>query len=134
MATKKTHDLYTFVAGAAIEKSEAFFLKCNCGGTVTIMPPFQEESVICPSCESSIGIHVVEGDPSCFLGLDPKTGKEFLIHVQGSSAIPPHQLPEQEREEIISKFKENLEKAREKSYDKTISSIKKRKNRKKKRK
>lgn len=134
MPAKKKHDLYTFVAGAAIEKGEAFFLMCNCGGTVTIMPPFQEESVICPSCESSIGIHVVEGDPSYFLGLNPETGKEFLIHVQGSSAIPPHQLPEHKREEIISKFKENLEKARETSSDETMTIIKKRKSRKKRRK
>ena len=34
-------DLYTFVAGAALEAGKPFPLECNCGGVVTIMPPFR---------------------------------------------------------------------------------------------
>jgi len=37
----KQYDLYIFVAGAALEKGEPFQIYCNCGGVVTIMPPFQ---------------------------------------------------------------------------------------------
>jgi hypothetical protein len=38
---KKTFDLYTFVAGAALETGKPFPLECNCGAVVTIMPPFE---------------------------------------------------------------------------------------------
>ena len=45
MAKKQTFDLYTFVAEAAVERGEPFPLKCNCGGVVTVMPPFQDRAV-----------------------------------------------------------------------------------------
>jgi len=49
-------DLYTFIAGAALERGNPFPLECNCGGVVTIMPPFQDEYVVCPRCEARIKI------------------------------------------------------------------------------
>jgi hypothetical protein len=98
---KKKHDLYTFVAECALSKDEAFVLKCNCGGTINIIPPFQEEYVVCPVCESSIGIHVIEGDPGYLLGQNPETNEPFLIHVQGSSITPPNELSEEERKRIL---------------------------------
>ena len=58
---KNQFDLYTFVAGAALEKGVPFQLECNCGGVVTIMPPFQDEYVVCPRCESNIKMLVIEG-------------------------------------------------------------------------
>lgn len=39
MPKKKIFDLYTFVAGAALETGKPFPLECNCGAVVTIMPP-----------------------------------------------------------------------------------------------
>ena len=55
----KKFDLYTFVAGAALETGEPFPLECNCGGVVTIMPPFQDEYVVCARCESTIKMLVM---------------------------------------------------------------------------
>ena len=60
---KNDFDMYTFVAGAALEKDTPFQLECNCGGVVTIMPPFQDEYVVCARCESKIKMLVIEGDP-----------------------------------------------------------------------
>ena len=62
-SVKPKFDLYTFIAGAALEKGEPFPLECNCSGVVTIMPPFQDEFVVCPRCESRIRMLVIEGDP-----------------------------------------------------------------------
>ena len=63
MSENNEKNLYSFVAGKAIEGKNPFPLNCNCGGRITIMPPFQEKKVICPICESIIHILVVEGDP-----------------------------------------------------------------------
>lgn len=56
-------DLYTVIAGGALERRKPFRLECNCGGVVTIMPPFQDEYVVCPRCEARIKMLVIEGDP-----------------------------------------------------------------------
>lgn len=85
MAKKnKVFDLYTFVAGAALEADAPFALECNCGAVVTIMPPFQDEYVVCPRCEASIRMLVVEGDPGYIIGAGPD-GNPTLLPVQGSS-------------------------------------------------
>lgn len=55
--------LYTFIAGAAIKGNDPFPVQCNCGGIITIMPPMQENEVICPNCETTIKMLVIEGDP-----------------------------------------------------------------------
>lgn len=107
MAKKQEFDLYTFVAGKAIEGGDPFPLQCNCGATVTIMPPFQEDSVICPACECSIRILVVEGDPGYIIGRD-SDGQPRLLPVQGSSAKPPELLSEPEREDILKKVQEQI--------------------------
>jgi hypothetical protein len=100
MAQKPIFDLYTFVAGAAVGRGEPFPLTCNCGGVVTVMPPFQEKSIICPVCECSIGILVIEGDPGYIIGRNPN-GDPLLIPVQGSSAKPLETMTETERQEIL---------------------------------
>ena len=73
------------------------------------MPPFQEESVICPACESSIRIHVIEGDPGYIIGRNPN-GMPMLIPVQGSSAKPVEQMTEAERQEILKNVESEIAK------------------------
>jgi len=90
-------DLYTFVAGAALQAGKPFQLECNCSGIVTIMPPFQDEYVVCPRCESRIKMIVIEGDPGYIIGADPD-GTPKLLPVQGSSKPHPGKLSATERE------------------------------------
>jgi hypothetical protein len=103
----KHFDLYTLVAGAALESGKAFPLKCNCGGVVTIMPPFQDEFVVCPRCESKIKMLVIEGDPGYIIGADPD-GTPRLLPVQGSASPHPETLSVVEREAILARVKESF--------------------------
>ena len=105
-------DLYTFVAGAVIKKNNPFQLTCNCGGVVTIMPPFQDEYVVCPRCESRIRMLVIEGDPGYIIG-KTADGELTLLPVQGSSKQHPNTLSRQERDAILSDLKEELQKMEE---------------------
>lgn len=105
MSKEQKHDLYTFIAGKALESGEPFHLRCNCGGVVTIMPPFQEHSVICTMCELSIGLLIIDGDPGYVIGADAN-GKPTLLPVQGSSAKNPALLSEKERNSILKKIEE----------------------------
>lgn len=107
--TQKKYDLYSFIAGAALEKGEPFPLKCNCGGVVTIIPPFQDEYVVCPVCESRIRLLVIKGDPGYIIGRNSK-GELTLLPVQGSAKPHPNELPVAEREAILSSIKEKLPK------------------------
>ncbi|AEO47161.1 hypothetical protein [Rhodospirillum rubrum] len=100
------YDLYTFVAGAALESGKPFQLKCNCGGTVTILPPMQEESVYCPSCEAHIKVLCLEGDPGYVIGLGAD-GKPMLIDVQGSKKTPSHLLSEEARKAMLANVPEH---------------------------
>lgn len=95
------YDLYTFIAEDALNTGEAFQLRCNCGGTVTILPPMQEESVFCPICEAHIKVLCLEGDPGYVVGLGAD-GKPMLIDVQGSKATPSHLLSEERRREMLA--------------------------------
>jgi hypothetical protein len=97
----KQFDLYTFIAGAALEVGKPFPLECNCGGVVTIMPPFQDEYVVCARCESTIKMLVIEGDLGYIIGADPD-GTPTLLPVQGSSKPHPHKLSASEREAILA--------------------------------
>jgi hypothetical protein len=98
----KTYDLYTFVAGAALETGRPFPLECNCGGIVTIMPPFQDEHVVCPQCEVRIRILVLDGDPGYIIGAD-SDGLPRLLPVQGSASPHPSMLSPSERDSILAK-------------------------------
>ncbi len=98
----KQFDLYTFVAEEALKKGKPFPLECNCGGVVTIMPPFQDEYVICARCESQIKMLVIEGDPGYIIGADPD-GTPKLLPVQGSSQPHPNTLSKEERKTILAK-------------------------------
>ena len=100
-------DLYTFIAGAALERGNPFPLECNCGGVVTIMPPFQDEYVVCPRCEARIKMLVIEGDPGYIIGADPD-GTPKLLPVQGSSGPHPGKLPPDERDAILARVKERF--------------------------
>lgn len=102
-------DLHTFIAGAALEKGEPFPLECNCGGVVTIMPPFQDEFVVCPRCESRIRMLVIEGDPGYIIGAEAD-GTPMLLPVQGSASIHPNKLSPAERAEIIARVRAQMEK------------------------
>ena len=103
----KQYDLYTFVAGATLEKGEPFQLNCNCGGVVTIMPPFQDEYVVCPRCESRIRMLVIEGDPGYIIGSTAE-GEPTPLPVQGSSLPHPNTLSSEERDAILSDVREKF--------------------------
>jgi len=109
MASKQNFDLYTFVAGSALAADQPFRVECNCGGGVTIMPPFQDEFVICPQCESRIRMLVVEGDPGYIIGADTD-GSPKLLPVQGSSKPNPAKLSAEERDAILAQVREQIEK------------------------
>lgn len=111
---RETFDLYAFVAGAALEGEKPFALECNCGGVVTIMPPFQDEHVVCPRCESTIRMLVVEGDPGYIIGAEPD-GSPTLLPVQGSSKPHPNRLSQQERKAILDKVREQISTTRDAS-------------------
>jgi hypothetical protein len=104
---KKQFDLYTFVAGAALESGKPFQLKCNCGGVVTIMPPFQDEYVVCARCESRIRMLVIEGDLGYIIGAD-SDGTPKLLPVQGSSKPHPGKLSPAEREAILAEVRAQI--------------------------
>lgn len=105
--SQRQFDLYTFVAGAALESGKPFPLECNCGGVVTIMPPFQDEYVVCPRCESRIRMLAIEGDPGYIIGADPD-GTPKLLPVQGSSVPHPSKLSASECEAILARVQEQL--------------------------
>lgn len=105
---KQIFDLYSFVAGVALEDGKPFQLTCNCRGVVTIMPPFQDESVVCPQCESRIKMLVIEGDPGYIIGRDAD-GSPTLLAVQGSSSPHPASLSADERGSILAETLKQLD-------------------------
>ena len=106
---QRRYDLYAFVAGAAIETGEPFQLYCNCGGVVTILPPFQDEYVVCPLCECKIRMLVIEGDPGYIIGRT-SDGEPTLLPVQGSTKPHPSTISKEERDAILSKVSAKLQK------------------------
>jgi hypothetical protein len=92
--------LYTFIAEDAIKDSPMFTLHCNCGGSVTIMAPFQEKEVTCPECEATIKLLVISGDPGYIIGAD-ENEEPKLLPVQGSKATPIELLSEEEKKQNI---------------------------------
>lgn len=84
MPEKLKPDLFTFVAGIAVQRGDPIPITCNCGGVITIMPPLQEELVVCPRCKSRIKLLVLSGDPGYVMGCAPN-GEPMLMPVQGSS-------------------------------------------------
>lgn len=96
-------DLYTFVAEDALKNGVPFQLSCNCSGKITIMPPFQDDYVICPKCELKIKILVIEGDPGCIIGSD-KNGNPTLLPVQGSKKRQPYEMSEDEISALLDTY------------------------------
>ena len=107
MRKTKTFDLYAFVAGAALETGKPFPLECNCGAIVTIMPPFDDEHVVCARCEATIKMLVIEGDPGYIIG-QGADGRPTLLPVQGSSMPHPSQLSSKERATILARVRDQL--------------------------
>jgi hypothetical protein len=110
-AKSTTFDLYTFVAGAALQEGKPFPIHCNCGGVVTIMPPFQDEHVVCARCESRIRMLVIEGDPGYVIGADPD-GAPRLLPVQGGTSPGPEELSADERDAILAQVRERFGKSK----------------------
>jgi hypothetical protein len=102
-------DLFTFVAEIAVERGDPIPITCNCGSVITIMPPLQEELVVCPGCESRIKLMVLTGDPGYVMGRAPN-GEPMLIPVQGSS---PEKLAisDEERKRLLEKIRTDWESA-----------------------
>ena len=92
-------DLFKFVAEVAVERGDPIPITCNCGKVITIMPPLQEELVVCPGCELGIKLMVLSGDPGYVIGRAPN-GDPMLIPVQGSSP-DKLALSAEERKRII---------------------------------
>lgn len=103
MAKLSKPDLFTFVAEVALQRGQPIPIKCNCGGVITIMPPMQEELVVCPSCESRIKINVLSGDPGYVMGVTPE-GEPMLIPVQGSSK-EKLEISEAERQQALEEIR-----------------------------
>jgi hypothetical protein len=100
-------DLFTFVAEIAVERGDPIPITCNCAKVITIMPPLQEELVVCPGCELRIKLMVLSGDPGYVIGRAPN-GEPMLIPVQGSS----HEklaLSAEERQRILEETTKHWE-------------------------
>ncbi|MGA9055006.1 MAG: hypothetical protein WB763_00690 [Terriglobia bacterium] len=98
-------DLFTFVAETAVERGDPIPITCNCGSVITIMPPLQEELVVCPGCELRIKLLVLTDDPGYVVGRAPN-GEPMLIPVQGSS---PEKLAisDEERQNMLEKIRKD---------------------------
>jgi len=95
----------TFVAGIAVERCDPIPITCNCGSVITIMPPLQEELVVCPGCELRIKLLVLTGDPGYVIGRAPN-GEPMLIPVQGSSKAKL-ELSAEERERLLAETRKH---------------------------
>jgi len=112
-------DLYTFVAGGALESDATFNVKCNCGGDAPIKPKSTagygfskkgpEIKVVdkietkCVACGTKITATVLEGDPGYVLTAN--AGVESLFLPQGSTSPPVSSLSAAERAQIIKEMK-----------------------------
>lgn len=108
MAKNLKPDLFTFVAEVAVKRGEPLPITCNCGGVITIMPPLQEELIVCAKCESRIKLLVLSGDPGYVFGKAPND-EPMLIPVQGSSKEKLDISPE-ERKRLLDEIKRTWEK------------------------
>jgi hypothetical protein len=102
-------DLFTFIAEVAVLSGEPFPIKCNCGGLITIMPPLQEEMIVCAQCESRIKLLVLTGDPGYVFGQAPD-GEPMLIPVQGSSK-EKLEISHEERKRLLDEIKKSWNEA-----------------------
>ena len=108
MPEQITPDLFTFVAEIAVSRGEPIPITCNCGGLITIMPPLEEEMIVCPRCESRIKLLVISGDPGYIAGRAPD-GEPMLIPVQGSSKEKLDLSPE-ERQKALQNIRNHWNK------------------------
>jgi hypothetical protein len=115
MPEKLKPDLYTFVAGVAVERGDPIPITCNCGGVITIMPPLQEELVVCPRCVSRIKMIVLSGDPGYVMGRAPN-GEPMLIPVQGSSK-EKLEISAEDRERALEEIRKSWEQKRNDSHE-----------------
>jgi hypothetical protein len=71
------------------------------------MPPFQDEYVVCPQCESRIRMLVIEGDPGYIIGAE-SDGSSRLLPVQGSASPHPSKLSVVEHDAILANVRAQL--------------------------
>ena len=106
-------EMFTMVAGGALEADTVFNLRCNCGGNAPVTPTSvvgfcyskkggPTRSVgklegLCERCGTTIKAMVLEGDPGYVLTILP----------QGSTSVPVSQLSPEERAEILAQLKEH---------------------------
>ena len=137
-------DLYTFVAGAALEQDTLFNLKCNCGGNAPVVPKsvagfgygkkggamkiVAQLDTKCPECAKTIRANVIEGDPGYVL--TSNGGVESLMLPQGSTSAPVSDLSDDEQLGIINQMKKDVAKHQR---EKLKRELEKKKNAKKKR-
>lgn len=109
MKNELNPDLFAFVAEVAVLSGKPFPITCNCGGLITIMPPLQEEMVVCAQCESRIKLLVLTGDPGYVFGQAPD-GEPMLIPVQGSSK-EKLEISSEERQRLLDEIKKSWNEA-----------------------
>jgi hypothetical protein len=114
-------EMFTMVAGGALEADTVFNLRCNCGGNAPVTPTSvvgfgyskkggPTRSVgklegLCERCGTTIKAMVLEGDPGYVLTI--QDGKDVLFLPQGSTSVPVSQLSPEERAEILAQLKEH---------------------------
>lgn len=112
-------ELFTFVAGGALESDSIFNVKCNCGGDAPIKPESTagygfskkglEVRVVdkietkCSACGTKITATILEGDPGYILTAN--NGHEALFLPQGSTSVPISDLMPTEQAKIIKEMK-----------------------------
>jgi hypothetical protein len=115
-------ELYTFVAGGALESDATFNVKCNCGGDGPIKPKstagygFSKKgarlTVVdkietkCTACGTKITASILEGDPGYVL--TSTKGVEAIFLPQGSTSRPVSDLTPEERAQIIKEMKARM--------------------------
>ena len=115
--------LYTLVAGGALEADTTFNLKCNCGGDAPITPKSTagygfskkgpEVKVVdkiestCSACGTRITATILEGDPGYVL--TSNNGVDALLLPQGSTSSPVSRLTPAERAQIIQQIKAQMD-------------------------
>ena len=94
---------YFFVRSAIIGSDQTIQLPCLCGYTNDWLPPHEDSDLFCTGCGSSYNVIAIGGDPGYIFTSNGPT------KVIGSSVPDFGELPPEEQQEIMDKFKEATE-------------------------